>query len=210
LSVIYRLQELSKLTISEVTENRDIVEGSMRIHNINWSAKSVPIKRSDLNWIDKDYLNNEEEFPIMQIAVSRAEGRLVGFFDEQNAFQIVLLDPLHNAQPSKYNGYKVRLCKPLGCELSTVMHEAKKAVEKIANRECNCSADLEGALDWTNRKFGSALVIPSSDDGIVKEADALIEMELAEGYEQIVRAGIEVLLNPPAPPAGGAESEEPR
>jgi len=69
---------------------------------------------------------------------------------------------------------------------------------------------LEGALDWTNRKFGSALVIPSSDDGIVKEADALIEMELAEGYEQIVRAGIEVLLNPPAPPAGGAESEEPR
>jgi len=117
----------------------------MRIHNINWSAKSVPIKRSDLNWIDKDYLNNEEEFPIMQIAVSRAEGRLVGFFDEQNAFQIVLLDPLHNAQPSKYNGYKVRLCKPLGCELSTVMHEAKRLWRR--SRTANAIA----LLTWKGR-----------------------------------------------------------
>ncbi|WP_416760853.1 hypothetical protein ACNI65_01880 [Roseateles sp. So40a] len=55
---------------------------------------------------------------MIQIAISKAEGRLIGFFDEEAIFQIVLFDPLHNAQPSKFNDYKVRLSKPLGCEVT--------------------------------------------------------------------------------------------
>lgn len=195
LSVVYRLQELSKLTISEVFESRDVAEGTLRFHEIDWKSKNIPIKRADLDWIDKDYLNNSEEYPIMQIAVSKAEGRLVGFFDEQNAFQIVLFDPLHNAQPSNYNGYQVQLCQPLGCEITTLRYEAGKAIARIAERECGCAQDLDGALSWSKRRPGLALVIPSSDEGIFKDADELIEMGLAKGYEEIVRAGIDALLD---------------
>lgn len=194
LSVIYRLQELSKLTISQVMEERNVVGGTMRIHNIDWGGRSVPIKLADLDWIDKDYLGNPQEYPIMQIAVSKAEGRLVGFFDEQNAFQIVLLDPLHNAQPSRRNGYKVQLCSPLGCEMTAVRHEVHMAIERISARDCSCADDLKGALDWKRRKSGTAMVIPASDGKIVADADALIEMGWAEGYEGIVAAGIEKLL----------------
>lgn len=194
ISVVYRLQELSKLTISEVFDSRDLAEGSLRFHEINWTQKNIPIQRADLDWIDKDYLDNPEEFPIMQIAVSKAEGRLVGFFDEQNSFQIVLFDPLHNAQPSIYNGYKVRLCQPLGCEMTAVRHAARKAVAKISERECDCANDLEGALNWSNSRTGAALVIPSSDERVLKDADDLIEMGIAEDYEQIIRAGIDALL----------------
>lgn len=194
LSVVYRLQELSKLTISEVVESRTVVEGSLRIHDINWQQKNIPIKRTDLSWIDDVYLKNPEEYPIMQLAVSKALGRIIGFFDEQNSFQIVLLDPLHNAQPSKFNGYKVQLCRPLGCEITTVLNEARKAVAKISDRDCDCAADLEASLIWKKLHPGGALVIPSSDDGIIKDADDVIELGLAAGYEEIVRAGVEALI----------------
>jgi len=194
LSVVYRLQELSKLTLSEVFNSRDLAEGSLRFHEINWNQKNIPIQRADLHWIDKDYLDNPEEFPIMQIAVSRAEGRLVGFFDEQNSFQIVLFDPLHNAQPSKFNGYKVVLCQPLGCELTAIRDAASKAAAKIAERECDCSQDLSGALTWRKSHSGTAIVIPSFDNSIVNDADDLIELGVAKDHEHIIRAGIDALL----------------
>jgi len=193
-SVIYRLQELSKMTISEVFNSRDLAEGSLRFHEINWTQKNIPIQREDLDWIDRDYLENSEEFPIMQVAVSKAEGRLIGFFDEQSAFQIVLLDPLHNAQPSKYNGYKVRLCQPLGCEITAVRYAARKAVAKISDRSCECAGDLEGALGWSSSDSGMALIIPTADEQTFKDADDLLELGLAMDYEEIIRAGIDALL----------------
>lgn len=195
LSVIYRLQELSKLTVAAVTEDRDLMDGTLRIHNINWNQKNIPIKREDLTSIDADYLQNPVEFPIMQIAVSKAEGRLIGFFDEDNSFQIVLLDPLHNAQPSKFNGYKVSLCGPLGCEMTAIRHAARKAVNKIQGRECACAQELESSLGWLKNTPSTALVIPSDDGKIVQDADALIEMGGAKGYADIVEAGIDRLMS---------------
>lgn len=194
LSVVYRLQELSRLSVADVTENRKVMEGTLRIHDINWNQRNIPIKREDLSWIDSDYLGNPEEYPIMQISVSKAEGRLVGFFDEDNSFQIVLLDPLHNAQPCKYNDYKVRLCKPLGCEVTAIRYAAQKAVEKIVERDCSCAQELEGALEWTKSTPGVAIVIPSGDGQLVKDADDVIEMGLATDYVEIVQAGIDKLM----------------
>jgi hypothetical protein len=194
LSVIYRLQELSKLTVADVTENRSVMEGTLRMHHINWSQKSIPIEKKDLTWIDQDYLDNAEEYPIMQISVSRAEGRLIGFFDEDNSFQIVLLDPLHNAQPSNYNGYKVRLCKPLGCEVTAIRYAANKVIEKIAGRDCSCANDLRGALEWSKKTPGTSIVIPFIDDKLVKDADEVIQMELAADYTGILQAGIDKLI----------------
>lgn len=205
LSAIYRLQELSKLTVADVTESRDVMEGTMRIHDINWNQKNIPIKRENLDWIDSVYLNNPEEFPFMQIAVSKAEGRMVGFFDEDNSFQIVLLDPLHNAQPTKYHEYKVRMCKPLGCEITAIRHKARKAVEKIQGRNCTCADDLAHSLDWTKDTPGTVMVIPSDDGKIVQDADDLIAMGHASGYTDIVEAGIDWLLSKAQPLAEHAD-----
>lgn len=194
LSVVYRLQELSKLSVADVTENRQVMEGTLRIHDINWSQKNIPIKRENLDWIELDYLGNPEEYPIMQISVSKAEGRLVGFFDEDNSFQIVLLDPLHNSQPCKFNDYKVRMCRPLGCEVTAIRYAAKKAIGKIEGRDCSCAQDLQGALEWTKHTPGVAIVIPSGDGVLVNDADDVIKMGLATDYGEIIKAGINTLV----------------
>jgi len=194
LSVIYRLQELSSLTVAEVTESREVISGTLRIHDINWNQQNIPIERESLSWIEPVYLKNPEEYPIIQIAVSKANGRLIGFLDEDNSFQIVLLDPLHNAQPSKFNNYKVIFSKPLGCEVTKIRYSVTKAVDKIAGRSCGCVKDLESALDWTKKSTGMAIVIPSGDGQVIKDADEIIQMKLATDYAAILQVGIDKLL----------------
>jgi hypothetical protein len=67
-----------------------------RFHEINWSQKGIPIQKEHLTWVDATYLNNSTEYPFVQFQISQALGRIVGFFDEKEVFNIVLLDPLHN------------------------------------------------------------------------------------------------------------------
>ncbi|WP_406825429.1 hypothetical protein [Pedobacter sp. KACC 23697] len=106
-SLIDRLTELCKKEWASF--EKDYVEKkAFRYHAIDWGSKNIPIQRGDLNWIDKHYLENEEDFPMFQFHVSKALGRVVGFWDGYHVFQIVLLDPEHNIQPSNYNAYKIR------------------------------------------------------------------------------------------------------
>lgn len=193
-SFLKRLQELSGMTVVDLTENRSVMEGTLRIHDIDWNWKNIPITRESLNWIDEDYLGNHEEFPIIQIAISRAMGRMVGFFDERNHFQIILLDPLHNAQPSRHNEYKVRLCKPLGCEITAVRAQATSAIEKIKERSCGCASELVESLEWLDHGVGSAVVITSLDDQVLNDAADIMEIGAAESHAEIFQSGIEALL----------------
>lgn len=78
-----------------------------RIHSIVWNQPNIPIKKSDLNWIPEGYLKNDE-FEFIQFQLSKSNGRVVGFFNEDSSiFYIVLLDPKHNLQPSKDHNYAV-------------------------------------------------------------------------------------------------------
>lgn len=206
MSFLYRLQELSKMTVVDLTENRAVMEGTLRIHDIDWNGKNTPIKRKDLDWIDSVYLGNSEEFPIIQIAVSKAMGRMVGFFDEKNHFQIVLLDPLHNAQPSKYNEYKVRFCKPLGCELTTVRSQAASAIQRIKGRTCSCAEDLSDSLEWIEHATGGAVVIASLDERLLRDASDIMQMGAAESHAEIFQSGIEVLLEKSMQPPQSSEA----
>ena len=108
-SVVYRLAELSALSIQDVTRDGSARGGTLRIHEIDWFSRGIPIAPDDLDWMPEPSAADGREFTLIQIAVSKATGRLIGFFDEDDVFQIVLFDPLHNAQPSKFNDYKVRL-----------------------------------------------------------------------------------------------------
>ena len=104
-----------------------------RFHPINWSQPKIPICREDLNWIPQSILGNPEEYPFYQFSISQGSGRVVGFPDG-NIFFVVLLDPLHNAQPSKDYDYKVNDCYPI----LTPYEELFNRIESLrAQMPCN-------------------------------------------------------------------------
>jgi hypothetical protein len=195
LSMIYRLGELSRITVASVMEGKGLRDGTLRIHDIDWNGKNVPIQRADLNWLDGDYLSNPAEFPLFQIAVSKAEGRLVGFLDEDNVFQVVLLDPLHNAQPTKYHEYKVRLSHPLGCEVTSIRQRASAASAKSKANGCNCWEAIDKALEWNRHTPGMAIVMPVVDGTEIEDADGLISDGIAGSYRDIFAQGLVSLLD---------------
>lgn len=107
--LIARFKELGNLTYEQlIGENRG--SKSLRYHPIIWSIKhGPPIKRSNLFWLPKDILKNEEDFPLVQFSISKSQGRIVGFFSEDHyTFNIVLFDPNHNIQPSIKNNYQIQ------------------------------------------------------------------------------------------------------
>ncbi|HCC52425.1 MAG TPA: hypothetical protein DEQ30_10510 [Porphyromonadaceae bacterium] len=108
------LQRLTDLSSKENFGIDPAEKNHYRYHPIDWEAKNIPIKLSDLNWIPIQYRENQTDFPLKQITISTANGRIVGFLNEEsNVFHIVLLDPLHNIQPSGNYSYRIRDCEPL-------------------------------------------------------------------------------------------------
>lgn len=132
-SLMEKLSELSQRDVKGfITNSAD--RDAWRYHPINWNQTNIPIQRRDLTWIDADYLGNNEEYPLLQFQVSKSLGRVVGFWDEQQIFNIVLLDPLHNIQPTKSHNYRVDYCAPLETPYSLLLSR----VDDI-KRTCRCS-----------------------------------------------------------------------
>lgn len=100
IGLLERLGALGTMTPQEVLEeNRGSI--ALRCHPIDWSAKNIPIQRKDLDWLPKEILDNETDFPIMQFSITKSTGRIVGYFDRDSSiFHIVLLDPEHNINTS--------------------------------------------------------------------------------------------------------------
>ena len=130
ISLIDRLKEISQMDRERFLKDFS-QHSNIRYHIIDWKSKNVPIERQDLGWVDKDYLDNEEEYPMLQFHISKALGRLVGFWDEQNVFQVVLLDPMHNIQPSKYNDYHVDDTYNMSSEYSSILLDVSRVRNKI-------------------------------------------------------------------------------
>jgi hypothetical protein len=156
-SLITRLKEISQMDrdkfLRDFSQHKNI-----RYHEINWNSKNVPIQRSDLNWISKDYLDNEAEYPMLQFHISKALGRIVGFWDEYNVFQVVLLDPKHNIQPSNFNNYHVDDTYLMSCEYSSLLIDINKVKSKIkVENGCSICAEIKklpAKLNDTNFVFG--------------------------------------------------------
>lgn len=193
-SLLQRFKELSDHLVRGLMSDRDVRGGTLRMHDLNWDARSIPIQLSDLDWIDPFYLERYPEFSLFQIAVSKAEGRIIGFLDEQWIFQIVILDPLHDAQPSKYNDYKVRLSKPLGCEVTALRHEVSQVMLRSRERGCGCEIDLADALRWRRDQRGCAIVMPVVDGTEIEDAEQLIAEGRVSGYRDIFAAGLVAVL----------------
>ncbi|MBS1206152.1 MAG: hypothetical protein H6R25_3051 [Proteobacteria bacterium] len=65
---------------------------------------------------------------------SKSLGRVVGFWDEQQIFNIVLLDPLHNIQATQSHNYRVDYCARLETPYSLLLGR----VDDIKHT-CRCS-----------------------------------------------------------------------
>lgn len=140
-SLIERLKDLSSID-KDVFLKNVATKDAFRYHAIDWGSKNVPIKRKDLNWINKDILENEEEFPMFQFHISKALGRVVGYWD-LGIFYIVLLDRLHNIQPSKLRDYKIRDSHPLSCQYTSILEDIQIAKGKgCENKNCKVSESL--------------------------------------------------------------------
>jgi hypothetical protein len=124
--------------------------------------------------VDSVYLSNEEEFPFYQFTISKANGRVVGFWNENHTiFYVVLLDPLHNLQPSKNFDYKVDDCYPLSCEYSSLIREIELTADTRSNCEsCNIKSDLKNI---PKKLTQSNAIIGYLDDDFLDEYEKLSE-----------------------------------
>lgn len=190
-SLFERLSDLSQKKLSEFLQDKAIQgKAGYRYHPINWEQKNIPIQRGDINWIPPEYVDNEAEYPIVQFQVSKANGRIVGFFDENWNFNILLLDPLHNIQPSKDYGYAVNHCSPLACEYTTLQSK----IERISQSQCNEPAcgfrqSLE-SLSTDSFGLPPNAVIHFIDNDMAESANKHISEGKARSFTEIFENGI--------------------
>lgn len=190
-SLIERLKDLCRK--DKESFFRDTMEkGRYRYHIIDWGARNIPIQRQDLDWIDKAYLENEEEYPFFQFQLSTGTGRVVGFWNETNTiFYIVLLDPLHNIQPSNYNDYNINDCYPLSCEYTSLLKDIDDLKRKVRCQSTGCV--IPGELNRIPTKINQTNAIMAFlDEDFHQEFQRIVE---ERGLSAIIEYGIDAILS---------------
>lgn len=181
-SVFDRLRDTSKMEYKGMT---DVLEDGYRYHIISWDAKNCPLVRNEFDWIDSDYLNNEIEYPLCQFHISKGKGRIIGFWDENNIFQIVLLDPLHNLQPSKKVNYELRDTFPVKSEFDSLQLDLKNILDKPCNHnDCTTYKQLQSLPTGFN---DSNIILAHLDDSFFDEYAEILQTKT---ISQILEAGI--------------------
>lgn len=209
-SWLTKLQELSKYEVEAFLTNGPMRK-AWRYHEIDWNARSVPIARTDCDWVDSDYLNNEVEFPFVQFQVSQALGRVVGFWDENKVFNVILLDPLHNIQPSNFTNYTVRPTKPLGCEFTDLLLQVDSLRKEMVCEKVPCPARELFAEAARPKPHAEAIVIGVSSEEI-QTLRTLLATIPGLNLNNILLAGVAQFQGAPGTKvsAGSTGSTEPK
>lgn len=199
------LDALKKLCGEEIDSfDADRVrKGAFRYHEINWNQKNIPIQRTDLDWIAKDYLDNPGEYPLFQFQISTGLGRVVGFWDEHDIFNVVLLDPLHNIQPSKDFAYRVDKCSPFPSAYDCLL----KAFDELkSHKNClrpnECSLHVAVAACEPKDYFHTSVIL-RVEQSVYDDAKSLVDAgqskSLAEIFELGILAALEAAGKMPLP-----------
>lgn len=191
-SLLERLAEMSRTDREEFLRDR-VLKGGIRFHEINWNSKNIPISRNELTWVGTDYLHNEVDFPFYQFHVSKALGRVVGFFDERQIFNIVLLDPNHNIQPSDYNDYKIRPTVAGSCQFTQLLTVASEHVSLCESNGCSIKGNLVKALEVETLKATGGAVIFNVSSEHHDKLSRLIESGIVNSPHEILSFAIEQL-----------------
>lgn len=126
-AVLERLAALSDLFVDEATSGA-MAEG-LRCHEVHWGNASH-FTRPYFDWVPPEYLEHEEDYPFMQFSISTSLGRVVGFFDERQVFQIIALDPKHNIQISR--GHESRVdCDPVHSDFHAMQAQIDRALRHL-------------------------------------------------------------------------------
>ena len=166
-------------------------KNSWRYHHINWDQKNIPIQRKDITWLDDMYLSNEAEFPILQFQISKSFGRVVGFWDENHLFNIILLDPLHNIQPSKSYGYKVDRCGPLSSEYTQLLSHLDSLKQmKLCEPTCGYKHAITDIN--TNTTISSNVLVHYLSDEEKEQLDTAVDGTTS--YKDILMLGAALML----------------
>lgn len=185
-ALLKRLRDLCDARLEDVLEDF-AVKDSLRIHDIDWAAKGMEVKLSNLESLPETYRQNQAEYPIMQIHISKANGRIIGFFDENQCFNIVLLDPNHNMQPSKFTGYKIRPTRFGECELTALTARYERAIASAAELNSDIKASLLGAIKRPNIDADMVLSVRFTRSQITSLNDCLALGTANDAGEFIIR-----------------------
>jgi len=147
-SLLEKLSDMSEMKVGDFLEN-GILKDRNRYHKVNWKSRNVPIKKSDLSHVPKCFLN-EDDYEIVQFQLSKATGRVIGFFDNMRVFNIILLDPLHNLQPSRDFNYSVNPTSPtytpfqlLHKKIRETLHSVQHHCETVCDPLVRLQQDIE-------------------------------------------------------------------
>lgn len=183
-SLLEKLKELSNVNPQEFEKNQALKKAN-RYHKINWSANKIPYSRTDFKWISESIINNDEEFPFFQFQISQALGRIIGFWDLNKTFQIVLLDSKHNMQPSKAYNYAVDDTTELCCEMTSLLIDIETTKKiKCGNENCEVKSSLYALPSKLNR--GNFVYMMLDDDYYL----ALEEKLKKHSIKEIIELGL--------------------
>ena len=186
ISLMERIRDISRESANRI-QTDSALQNSLRYHNINWGQTNIPIQRKDLVSLPSEIRENDNDYPIYQFSISKGLGRIAGFW-EGHIFNIVLLDPYHNLQPSKAYDYAVTKTKEMPSEhemLLAQLNFIKSAPASCAHGQCSTQAALS-FLHLENKSFGIVYL----DAEYFKKAKELMQDGKAKSIEELIELGV--------------------
>ncbi len=187
-AVLEKLSEISKFDYETLSTNIRAKQ-TWRFHMINFSADGVITPRSSFDWVATPYLSNPEEYPFFQFQITKAHGRVVGFWDETGVFNIVVLDPMHNMQPSDYSDYKVRETVLARTDYAAAIIAIEQTISDCGN-DCQCRLLYSNIQRTLSHGLSQETMLVSMSEDSFSRCAKCVEDGLAQRVEEILIEGL--------------------
>ncbi|EPG66091.1 hypothetical protein [Leptospira wolffii] len=171
------LRSLSELTVKDLEDNGRTKEKS-HFHKIPWGDANVYFSKEEFyrRFIPQKY--EADDYEIYQFSISKANGRIIGFFDEDKTFKVVLIDAKHNFHLSIHSGKRLDLQHE---RIAKTEHELAldriSHITKIVNENCKCGFASKYSDVLTDR------YIKHHKDTILRLSDFLTDEETETFFE---------------------------
>lgn len=191
-SLLDKLTELSEEPLDAFRKDYQ-KKNANRYHSINWGQRNIPIKRNELDWLPPDYRDNEKEYIFYQIMITKGLGRIAGFWDENDIFYIILLDPFHNFQPTRDTNYRVDRCSPLNNMYSSLLDDVRQTKQSFSCTQSSCSLqNLLNSMPLRMRPRFNAVLFHLNDDQL-RKMEELLDTGKCKTLDEILIAGIDYI-----------------
>ena len=166
-----------------------------RIHRISWEYCSI---QKD---IFNDLIPNEyrgEETDVIQFQVEKSKGRVIGYFDFNHTFQIILLDPAHNMQLSQYRDHKSVKTEILPNCYEGIMSKFEAVVAKADSLDKGNVTDIVREIKsiLTDEVFSKPWKAVILSEIVINDINEILQLEPTyESLDFIIKVAIDKLKN---------------